>query len=487
VPQLDADVSDAHRVIVIGDLHGMLHKTKDLWQSLQMSLGEDALLRALVVFLGDYVDRGPYTKELVSWLHNLQQQRARRGARTVFLCGNHEFCLLGFLGMLPKPRADPQFEFGETWKNCNTGNIGAGREIDTTRLWGADEAAGVLDGMHLQGRRWAGDYAKSYGSTATFGSYGAPTGDRESLGIAMPSTHLDFLSSCPWVHIEENPLLGRLIFVHAGLESDDSEDCETQLARLKERDARDPHPEALFGREVVMHTPPQLSSCGTTVISGHHGRVVFKRHRIILDSCCGEEKNPLMALVMPEMLLVHNDGTIEQKGHAPVFGSHWQSLQDRAISKEASQRASKSSVSWEMAPEKAERRPSKAVNGTDAAEAAVRRRKSKDSSGSKATNVAGCPKPSPRKKSGPTSPRTRNPTSPRRSPRRSSGKCGPLSPRKSRGTARYGSGDAVSAQSDTMGTFSSTFDDMHHPVCQQQHMPQGDSSPLEETQCDDYL
>merc|ERR1719313_1664188 len=168
--------------------------------------------------MGDYVDRGLYTKDCISWLISIQRKRARAGARTVFLCGNHEFCLLGFLGLLPKPEDEPDFSFSSTW--------GGSQELrcDRDRLWCGSSAS--MNEVHIQGRRWAGSwYEKTYGSHATFASYGVDMADREGLRSAMPQEHLDFLTTSPWVHIEESPLLGRLIFVHAGIEADGSGDC----------------------------------------------------------------------------------------------------------------------------------------------------------------------------------------------------------------------------------------------------------------------
>lgn len=299
----------------------MAHKVKALWNVLEEVLGEQDLLSALVVFLGDYCDRGLYTKELLAFLLNLRRQRERRGARTVCLLGNHEFCLLGFLGLLPRPEADPDFTFRETWDRDDST---VGRN-ERDRWWGDDEEDwDVVEDMHLQGRRWGGDYyERSYGSNATFASYGVEHGDREGLLEAMPEEHLEFLQECPWVHVEEHPILGRLIFVHAGLQADGSENCEEQLYRLQCRDARDPHPEALFGRDSVLHTPPQLARRGTTVISGHHGRVLMRTHRLVVDSCSGDERNPLAALVLPDMLLVHQNGKVQQSDASQVFTMRW--------------------------------------------------------------------------------------------------------------------------------------------------------------------
>lgn len=281
----------------------MVHKAKALWKQLEDLLTEPELAAALVVFLGDYCDRGLHTRELLSWLIGLRSARERLGGRTVFLIGNHEFCLLGFLGLLPRPDRQP---LCRAW----------GREEliagEQERWWGDGEPEELLDEVHLQGRRWAGGcYERSYGSPATFASYGAAHGDRAALLGAMPQDHLEFLQECPWVYVEENRLMGRLIFVHAGLEADGTLDCEEQVRRLQEKDASVPQPEPLFGREGVLHTPTQLAITGVTVVSGHHGKVLLKNFRVIVDSCSGDERNALAAVVMPEMLLVYSTGKLE--------------------------------------------------------------------------------------------------------------------------------------------------------------------------------
>jgi len=310
-------VNDTDRIIVIGDLHGMAHKAKALWQTLEDRLGCQQVMQALVVFLGDYCDRGLYTKELLQWLLSLKRYRDGRGARTVCLLGNHEFCLLGFLGCLPRPIGHEHNCWRQTWDGGDVSLARGERE----RWWGNDEEDSVLDDVHLQGRRWAGAvYERSYGSTATFASYGTSRGDRYGLYQSMPEEHLQFLQDCPWVHVEDNQLLGRCIFVHAGLCADGTEDCSEQIERLRSRKAGlDPQPEQLFGRDRVLHTPPQLAQRGVTVISGHHSRVMLRHRRIILDSCAGDERNLLSALVLPEALIVQQDGTLDPRDPLTVF------------------------------------------------------------------------------------------------------------------------------------------------------------------------
>lgn len=331
---LDANVQPNQRVVVIGDLHGMLHKVRSLWRLLVEVLGEKELLKCLVIFLGDYCDRGLYTRDLLSWLASLQRSREMEGARTVFLLGNHEFCLLSFLGVLPSP-SDMLDELGQTWSDVENGYISRSEQ---SRWWGdPEEDKEILESMHLQGRRWAGSwYEKNYGSPATFESYGVSKGDRDGLLKAMPKEHVEFLRSCSWVHVENSELLGRCVFVHAGLEADGSEECEAQIERLQRRDPRHPQPPPLFGRDAVLHTPPQLARRGTTVISGHHGRVMFRTHRVILDSCCGEDRNPLAAVILPETLLIYSDGAIENRGASCVFAGRPAPQPARAAEERAS-------------------------------------------------------------------------------------------------------------------------------------------------------
>ena len=54
-------------VVCVGDLHGNLREARLAWANLERRLGGPAALLATpVVFLGDYVDRGPQSKQ-VRW------------------------------------------------------------------------------------------------------------------------------------------------------------------------------------------------------------------------------------------------------------------------------------------------------------------------------------------------------------------------------------------------------------------------------------
>ena len=69
---------------VFADIHGMHHKLLDLLQRVPFRADRDTL-----VFLGDYIDRGPNSKEVVETILALMDS----GIRVICLRGNHE-CML---------------------------------------------------------------------------------------------------------------------------------------------------------------------------------------------------------------------------------------------------------------------------------------------------------------------------------------------------------------------------------------------------------
>lgn len=75
---------DPGRLIAIGDVHGRLSKLEDLLRQI------DPQPRDRLVFLGDYVDRGPDSYEVVERLVALRRELPG----SVLLRGNHEAILL---------------------------------------------------------------------------------------------------------------------------------------------------------------------------------------------------------------------------------------------------------------------------------------------------------------------------------------------------------------------------------------------------------
>lgn len=75
---------------VIGDIHGCLEELCSLLEALPLEPADR------VIFLGDYVDRGPDSKGVLSYLIDWQQ---RASQQLIFLKGNHEDMFLSYLGL----------------------------------------------------------------------------------------------------------------------------------------------------------------------------------------------------------------------------------------------------------------------------------------------------------------------------------------------------------------------------------------------------
>ena len=140
-------------IYAIGDIHGELEKLDELLELLPLE-SDDTL-----VFVGDYIDRGPDARGVVERMIRLRDQR-----HCVFLLGNHESMLLDFLG------------------------------------W-TDEAYFGGDAFLMNG----GDR-----TLASYGYFDRENPDRETF--QLPKDHEDFLLSLQLYHRE-----GDYLFVHAGL------------------------------------------------------------------------------------------------------------------------------------------------------------------------------------------------------------------------------------------------------------------------------
>ena len=171
-----ASAPPGKRIYAIGDIHGCLDELNALLSLITTDLenrnltnstfrdgtSTDGELTAQLIFLGDYIDRGPDSKGVIERLCTLKKAHPN----TVFLKGNHEACFLDYI-------TDPE------------------------------------DMMH-----WL-----DWGGTETLASYGLEpppplAGARyaEDLSNLIPKSHITFLNSLALTHIE-----GDYLFVHAGL------------------------------------------------------------------------------------------------------------------------------------------------------------------------------------------------------------------------------------------------------------------------------
>ncbi|HHO75297.1 MAG TPA: serine/threonine protein phosphatase [Deltaproteobacteria bacterium] len=139
-----------NRTFAIGDIHGCLGKLEDLIARIEPEKDD------LLIFLGDYIDRGTDVREVIDFLIDLAIK-----IPCIFLRGNHEDMFLEFL------------EFG------------------TNRtMFFANGGLKTID---------------SYIRPSSFVSH-------DQVAMALPETHRDFYASMKWYY--EDP---GYIYVHAGM------------------------------------------------------------------------------------------------------------------------------------------------------------------------------------------------------------------------------------------------------------------------------
>ena len=152
------------RLYCIGDIHGRLDLLEELHEMIRVDSLDYEGSKA-VIYLGDYIDRGSQSKQVL----DLLIEQPLEGFEAIYLLGNHEQTMLDFLAM---PQA----------------------------------AAAWL----------------SFGGQVTLLSYGVGLGRvqmmqqvdilRDELETKLPRSHLEFLTSCQLTHME-----GSYCFVHAGI------------------------------------------------------------------------------------------------------------------------------------------------------------------------------------------------------------------------------------------------------------------------------
>jgi len=159
-----ARLPEGLRIYAIGDIHGRA----DLLESLLLQIDEDCRLypsrRPIVVFIGDYIDRGPASREVLDLLLGYERTK-----ETIFLRGNHETFVHRFLS---KPAVLDE------WR------LSGG--LETLVSYGLKPS---INPNALERARLAKELAKS-----------------------MPKPHLEFLDS-----LKLSFSCGDFLFVHAGI------------------------------------------------------------------------------------------------------------------------------------------------------------------------------------------------------------------------------------------------------------------------------
>ena len=98
LPKMDRSteprVPDGYRVYAIGDVHGRLDLLDELLARIEADIERRGAARNIIVFLGDLIDRGPSSAQV---LERVRTYRPAQQTRTVVLSGNHEEVLLRLL------------------------------------------------------------------------------------------------------------------------------------------------------------------------------------------------------------------------------------------------------------------------------------------------------------------------------------------------------------------------------------------------------
>jgi serine/threonine protein phosphatase 1 len=193
--------------IAVGDIHGNLLALDDLLGQLRPVVSQ----RDIVVFLGDYIDRGPATKDCVD---SILRFREAVPADVVCLCGNHEDW---FLRTLQDYRRN-------SW-------IMGMEALDTIRSYSVEAALALREAMATAGLRlFEGDCALPY----------------ELFVDTMPATHLRFFQELSTYHVTPD-----CVCAHGGL------DPLVPSLGLQTRDAllwgKNGFPDAYDGPETIVY------------------------------------------------------------------------------------------------------------------------------------------------------------------------------------------------------------------------------------------
>jgi hypothetical protein len=106
VPKSGAQAPE--RLIALGDLHGDYNAFRDLMSEAGLidASGNWTGQKTVLVQMGDIVDRGPKSRDIILRLQKLQSQARRDGGKVIALIGNHEA-----MNMIGDLRYVPQVEY----------------------------------------------------------------------------------------------------------------------------------------------------------------------------------------------------------------------------------------------------------------------------------------------------------------------------------------------------------------------------------------
>lgn len=151
-------VPEGFRVYAVGDVHGRDDLLADLLSQIEQDHGERGPAHPIVVFLGDLIDRGPQSAQVVERL----RRYATEGLATVFLAGNHEEVMLRVLAGQAEILVD-WLRFGGT-ECLQSYGVDVDRIVRMAPQQAVQHILGVIPSEHLE-------FLRSMGDTFRLGDY----------------------------------------------------------------------------------------------------------------------------------------------------------------------------------------------------------------------------------------------------------------------------------------------------------------------------
>jgi serine/threonine protein phosphatase 1 len=223
----DYGIPKGLRVYAIGDIHGHLAQLDKLHEAISVDLLTMPPEEVHIVYLGDYIDRGPANRGVIERL--IERKARGDGITKSFLKGNHESAVFEFM-------EDP---VGSDWLRYGG--------LDTLRDYGIFFEGGVP--LPAEKERAA-----------------------KKMCTAVPQEHFEFFST-----LEVAVEIGDYLFVHAGV------DPRKKFSEQTERDLtciREPF--------LSWHLQDDFKPLEKKVVHGHSAYAAPENqpHRVSLDTGC---------------------------------------------------------------------------------------------------------------------------------------------------------------------------------------------------------
>lgn len=244
-------------IYAVGDIYGQTDQLKCLLDLIQSDAGEHGDERPRVVFLGDYVDRGPDSKGVLDLLSSGELEER---FDPIYVLGNHDAAFMSIV------------------RAAGNGEL----DRDAVHAWFTN---GGIQAVESFGVATAGRGPRSF---------------LWDLASLVPGSHMTFLAGLKACHREPG-----LFFSHAGVDPDRSLDDQTTRATLYGNSA-------LFEFDDDWSGSVLRDRLGARIVHGHwqSEEVVVWPHRVGVDTGAGYSDGWLSAVAISgdEIRVIADEG-----------------------------------------------------------------------------------------------------------------------------------------------------------------------------------